>query len=41
MKVVRVSLIVLLLLGIFWFLNILVSPKYMESLVEGSMISEY
>ena len=41
MKVVRVSLIVLLLLGVFWFLNILVSPKYMESLVEGSMISEY
>lgn len=41
MKAVRVSLIVLLLLGIFWFLNILVSPKYMESLVEGSMISEY
>ena len=41
MKAVRVSLIVLLLLGVFWFLNILVSPKYMESLVEGSMISEY
>lgn len=41
MKAVRISLIVLLLLGIFWFLNILVSPKYMESLVEGSMISEY
>ena len=41
MKVVRVSLIVLLLLGVFWVLNILVSPKYMESLVEGSMISEY
>ena len=41
MKAVRVSLIALLLLGVFWFLNILVSPKYMESLVEGSMISEY
>lgn len=41
MKAVRISLIVLLLLGVFWFLNILVSPKYMESLVEGSMISEY
>ena len=41
MKAVRVSLIVLLLLGVFWFLNILISPKYMESLVEGSMISEY
>ena len=41
MKAVRVSLIVLLLLCVFWFLNILVSPKYMESLVEGSMISEY
>ena len=41
MKAVRVSLIVLLLLGVFWFLNLLVSPKYMESLVEGSMISEY
>ena len=41
MKVVRVSLILLFLLGVFWFLNLLVSPKYMESLVEGSMISEY
>lgn len=41
MKAVRISLIVLLLLGVFWFLNILVIPKYMESLVEGSMISEY
>ena len=41
MKVVRVSLILLFLLGVFWFLNLLVSPKYIESLVEGSMISEY
>ena len=41
MKVVRVSLIFILLLMTFWFLNVLVSPKYMDSLVEGSMISEY
>lgn len=41
MKKIRSFLIVIIFIIIFAFLNLLLSPKYMTSLVEGSMISEY
>ena len=41
MRKVRVVLIIVLFIGLFYFLNILMMPKYQDSLVEGSMISEY
>ena len=41
MKKVRVIIIILIFIGIFYFLNILMMPKYQDSLVEGSFTSEY
>ena len=41
MKKVRVVIIIILFIGLFGFLNILMMPKYQDTLVEGSMISEY
>ncbi len=41
MRKVRVVLIIIVFIGLFGFLNILMMPKYQDSLVEGSMISEY
>ena len=41
MKKVRVVIIILVFVGIFYFLNILMMPKYQDSLVEGSFTSEY
>ena len=41
MKKVRVIIIILIFIGIFYFLNILLTPKYQTSLVEGSFTSEY
>ncbi len=41
MKKVRVVIIIILFIGLFIFLNALLMPKYQDSLVEGSMISEY
>ena len=41
MKKVRVVIIVIIFIGLFIFLNMLMMPKYQDSLVEGSMISEY
>ena len=41
MKKVRVVIIILIFIGLFYFLNILMMPKYQESLVEGSFTSEY
>ena len=39
-KVITVSILILFIL-IFIFLNMLLKPKYAETLVEGSMISQY
>ena len=39
--VIRVILIIVLFILLFVFLNMLLQPKYMETLVEGSMISQY
>lgn len=41
MKKVRIVIIILIFIGIFYFLNILMMPKYQDSLVEGSFTSEY
>ncbi len=41
MKKVRVVIILLVFIGIFYFLNILLMPKYQDSLVEGSFTNEY
>ena len=41
MKKFRVIVIILIFIGIFYFLNILLKPKYQTSLVEGSFTSEY
>lgn len=41
MKKVRIIIIILLFIGIFYFLNILMMPKYQDTLVEGSFTSEY
>ena len=41
MKKFRVVMIIILFIGLFAFLNILMMPKYQDTLVEGSMISEY
>lgn len=41
MKRLRIILIVILFISLFFLLQRLVEPKYMDSLVEGSMIAEY
>ena len=41
MKKVRVVIIIIIFIGIFYFLNVLMMPKYQESLVEGSFTNEY
>ena len=41
LTVTSVLAVIALFLGIFAFLNILLAPKYMEDLVEGSMLSQY
>ncbi len=41
MKKVRVVIIILVFIGIFYFLNVLLMPKYQDSLVEGSFTNEY
>ena len=41
MKKLRITLIILLFLLIFYFLNILLMPKYQDTLIEGSLTSEY
>ena len=40
-RVLRIIVIVLMFIVLFIFLNMLLQPKYMDSLVEGSMISQY
>ncbi len=40
-RVVKIVLIIVGFIGLFWFTQRLVSPKYMMNLVEGSMIAEY
>ena len=40
-KIIRINIIIICFVGIFILLNMLFQPKYMESLQEGSMISEY
>lgn len=40
-RIFKIILILLLFIFIFWLLNKLLTPKYIEDLVEGSMISEY
>ena len=39
--VIRVILIILIFIFLFVLLNMVLQPKYMETLVEGSMISQY
>ena len=41
MEKIKMSIILILFLIIFVFLNILLSPKYMTNLIEGNMIAEY
>ena len=41
LTVTSVAAVIAVFLGIFAFLNVLLAPKYMEDLVEGSMISQY
>ena len=41
LTVTSVIAVIAVFLGIFAFLNVLLAPKYMEDLVEGSMISQY
>lgn len=41
MEKIKMSIILILFLIIFVFLNILLSPKYMTDLIEGNMIAEY
>lgn len=41
MKYIKIGIILVSFCFLFWILNILLAPKYMTSLVEGSMISEY
>lgn len=41
MRKLRIILIIITFLIVFILLNMLLAPKYMTSLVEGSMISEY
>ena len=40
-KTIRIISILIIFILIFIFLNILLKPKYAESLVEGGMIREY
>lgn len=40
-RTIRIILIIAIFILIFIFLNMLLEPKYMETLVEGSMISQY
>ena len=40
-KTIKILFIILVLIIIFVLVNKLLSPKYMENLVEGSMIAEY
>ncbi len=41
MKKVRITLIILLFLLLFYYLNILLMPKYQDTLIEGNLTSEY
>ena len=41
LTVTSVVAVIAVFLGIFAFLNVLLAPKYMEDLVEGSMLSQY
>ena len=41
LTVTSVVAVIAVCLGIFAFLNLLLAPKYMEDLVEGSMLSQY
>ncbi len=40
-KIIKIIIITILFILIFVLLNKLLSPKYMDSLIEGSMIAEY
>lgn len=40
-EIIKLSIIFIIFIGIFVFLNYLLAPKYAESLVEGSMTSAY
>ena len=41
LTVTSVLAVIAVFIGIFAFLNVLLAPKYMEDLVEGSMLSQY
>lgn len=41
MRKVRIGLIIIAFIIVFILLNILLAPKYMTNLIEGSMLSEY
>lgn len=41
MKYIRIICIVIIFILLFIFLNLLLSPKYMTDLIEGSMVAEY
>lgn len=40
-KIVKITIIILIFIALFFLLQRLVTPKYMDSLREGAMISEY
>lgn len=40
-KIIRVMIVIVIILSLYYLVTKLVTPKYMTDLVEGSMISEY